>query len=855
MPIIRLEDGILIASPPNLTTALRADLISTAVDNNMSENFRMALLFTHAEMLETTHFFGPVPARVFTDGGVIRREIVWQQPNGYWVHVIQLADDLRGWPHAAFGSAARFDDNTVSTLNKSIDQARTYCVDQPAFVEGITVLIVGGVGRGFAIDNRLELDGENWASLILCPADAFVMGLVDDGKFNDVWRLVKLDALTRELGFEVHSANGWLNLFQWWKNNKLKLIPEHLIDLEPPGMINFDTDLVLQARLEATEAADFRTLFHPTLGHRRVTRKSRSPKDADYDCIYIDIEADEQRIPRAAACTGRAIWWVELELTNHEGLPEVIFRTWDGIVHWAARCQRHLATLFDIAAEPMRVQLVIDAVSEDVDAPPLCALGECVDLEIAGNASVCRIHLATEWHKYLFRSDNIAELHVAGRLIEAFFRLSGRSLQGVDCSRLALESVGSADYRWRHVITALRPIELLKQLGFAGTFREISRSAGALVQFRTCWEIRDRSEGSRIHGYEECVEFVRRYHGHLLEKLVSRLRAYDRKALLDYALCAFQAAEGELSHWSMTAKAMRAIHGAEGDHHLSMEHRSKAYGVLRATSVITEVGLCEAGKDGSRMPGHLDFDELQALAIMVFETADLLAGIRLNRIEPKVHISPTGEILTNHEFEEQTIQVTGMKVNFQNRLMDADRYDLRFENRETNGPADAFREAVEAEFATPWEGVIDLGIATAHIAAERGSGVFEINRSELLAELGKFEPMQGVDVGPAIDRLTMRPRNSWHEVPEGWSTNDIDLGRLGRRYAPISQPIVALDTEEDPELLICPAAIFRSGCICSKARWMDRCKTNIGGRWRCGAMPVRPVMFQAIASMRKSPSH
>ncbi|WP_417481366.1 hypothetical protein [Maricaulis sp.] len=811
MPILQVENGILVASVSNLTTALRADLISTALDNNMSVALRTAILIVHGEMLNVAGFLGRFPARLVDDGGVLRREAVWEQPNGFWVHVVQLVDELDGWPHAAFGSVAKFDPSATQTLSNTIAQTRTHCLAQPGFVEGITICLVGGVGRGFVIDKRLELDAENWTSLTLCPSDVVTMGLVEGGKFNDVWRLAKIEALTREMGFNVHSASGWLNLFQWWKCNKLKLVPEHMIDLEPPAMVSFDTNLLLETRQEAVGAADFRILNHPTLGARRVTRKSRSPQDDGYELIYVDLEAAEQFVPRVAVKVDEVIWWVELEYANDNDLPEVLIRTWDGLVHWAAKCLSYLGSKFDLSPGSMCIKLKIAPMPEDdITSPPNADLDELVSLQVDDESGECHIRVAKDWHKFLCRADNIAELFVASRMIEGFWHFLRGADNGSDFIQLALEAVGSPHYRWRHVAEVITPIEQLKQLGLAGQFREIRPSAGALVQFGTCWEIRERCEGPRIEGYESSVDFVHRYQTHLLGKLIARVRGYDRKALIGYSLCALQAAEGELSHWAVTANAMRAIHGELGDHHRSMELRSKAYGVIRASSIITEIGLCEAGKDGSRQPGAIDFDELQALALMVFETADVLAAIRLHRVEPRIHISPTGEMLTNHDFEEESIQASGLKLNLKNRRSDAQRYVTRFEESDTSHPKLEFQDAILAEFGTPWEGVMDLGIVTAHLAAKRSSGVFDIKRSELLSEMRKFEPLAKIDLGPALDRITMRSRPSWTDLPEGWFANDIDLGRLGRRHSLISKPIIALDSKEDPDLLVCPAAVFRS---------------------------------------------
>lgn len=812
MPLMPTEDGLIVASPPNLTTAMRADLVSTAIGNGMKEAFQRALLFSQSGALKSSHFLGSFPAQYRDDGELPRLEIVGSQPSGYWMHLVQIIDGFDHWPEQAFASSITLNETQNDTLSKTITSAREWCENQPGFSEGITVVLPCGFGRGFFIPQEAEEERENWSSLFISAPDALTIGLVDHGEFNDVWRLVKLADLTEAMGFEAYSANGWLNMFQWWKDNKFKLVPENQVELVPPVVINFDTNRLLKPRLEAAEASDSRTLVHPTKGDRPVFRKSRSPRDADYDVLYVDIEAVDILLPRVAARVGATVWWIELERSQYgRRIPSEIFRTWDGLTHWAARCLKHLSERLQLGNSQIDILLKIAPSPQHPILPTdASSIERAVSLSCDLDTHSCEIELSPDWHRYLFRPDNLAERHVAARFIEAYFRLTGRNTEGVDFGQLALDAVGSSTYRWRHIVESGTPVEHIKHSGLAGEFREISPSAGALVQFGSCWQVRAREDGPRIIGREDCLQFVKQYHEHLLASLINRVRGYNREAILGYALAALQSAEGELSHWSTTASAMQAIHSVAGDQELSMERRSQAYGVIRASSIILEVAHCEAGKDGVRAPGHFDFEELQALALMVFEIADLHTGIAYNQIEARIHISPTGELLTNHEFEERTLKTSGQKINLKNRLTDAERYISRFQEKETSEPNETLARAIEAEFGTPWEGVIDLSIASAHVADERRDGILKLRKSELIAELAKFEPLDGVDLAPAIDRLSMIHRPSWFERPNGWTPNDIDLGRLSRRFAPISRPIVPLDEQDDPLLLISPAAIFRS---------------------------------------------
>ena len=834
MPLLSVTDGVLVASTQGLTTALRADLASTAIQHGISELFRAALLLSQAKLLKTTNFIGRIESPLLRESGLVWRESLREEAPGYWVHLIQLVDDLSGWPDLAFGSYGKLSDAQLSMLNASLKHAREVCSAQEGFKEGLSIMLLGGIGRGFALDSRLGLEAENWHALPLPIADAAVIGLIEEGELSDVWRLVKLISKTKLSGFEIYSANGFLNTFQWWKNNELKLVPESQIDISPPAIIQFGTDLVLQSRLDAYERADFRTLHHPRLGTRHVARQSRSQDDQDRDQIYVDLDAVDSFIPRAAVMVQNTVWWIELDVADYDRVPEDLFRTWEGLVHWAAKCLVYLSRFYKFDARIVCIDLKIEPTPGEDLEPPLKSdhIYETITLQPIDDQAFT-ISLSPEWHSFLFRADNLAERHAAAAFIEGFLTLLRHDITGVDFAALALEAVGSEHYRWRHVLETTTIVERIKALGLAHPFQEIRRSAGALIQFGTCWEIRERSEGPRIEGREACVSFVREYQDHLLNILIERIRLYDRQALIVHALTELQAAEGELAHWSMTASAMRAIHTEVGDHTLSMERHSQAYGVIRATSIIIEVGLCEAGKLEAQKPSRIDFEELQALALMVFMNGDLLAGLALNRIEPKIQISPTGEILSNHDFERETIETTGKITNLKSREFDAERYLQRFEDHAASDPSEDLQQALKAEFGSQWEVLIDLPTATTHLANERSEGVFVLKRSELISEISALDPLFEFDVAPAIDRLTMKSRAEWNSLPNDWDTNDIDLSRIGRRFSLIALPIVALDETDDPDLVVCPAAIFRSVIY----QWRGAMTGSLQGHfWRSKAM-------------------
>ncbi len=811
LPLLPAENGCIVAAPQNISTAIRAHLVEAATQHGMGDRLRAELAEVHRDLIHQSRFIDIPPLKLKKQGDFLFSEVLWEESKGRWVHILQSIDGYHNWPETAFGPSQEQAEGSKVVLQKSIRSAIEYCEKQPGYREGITLWFTGGWGRDFNASAIDEAGSPDWLIIPIEPSDAMALGASKNGHFRDIWRLFKQFSIVSAQGFELHNASGILNLFQWWRNTNHKLVPESMTDLRPPMWINFDTDLLLETRIQATEVLDRKALRHPTEGYRQVFLRSRQYEHHTKDHIYIDAEATEKCVPRAAVAVGNVIWWVELKPNEKGNIPEAHFRTWDGLLEWCAKILIHQKPQIN----PMNATQVVfnlhieDAPDEEPFEGPGGDVRETVTLNGDALNLTCDITLHSSWHSHLFQADNTAELVAAAAFLRGYSCLLDQVDQNIDFEQVALDAVGSSHYRWRHAMETVSTVEQLNALGLGGKFREIPVSAGAQIQSGSCWAARDPDESSAIEGQVPCIEFLAHYQEALLNGLINYVQHCDLRSLLLSSMNALQAALVELSHWSATANAMRAIHGALGDQSLSMERHAQAYGVIRASSILVEVALAEGAKQDSIEVGDIDLEEMQALALMVFQIGDQLAGICLNRVEPSLKISPTGELLSNHDFEENSIRSSARITNKKVREQDAQRYLRRFEEDGSSSPIDGLNEAISAEFGIGTDALIDIGLASVKIAEKRGEGVFTISRSQYSDALQEFEPLSGIDLSHMLEALTLYPRDSWSDLPDGWTQRDIDIAKLGRRFTLIARPLVALDKTDNPDLIVSPAAINR----------------------------------------------
>jgi hypothetical protein len=191
--------------------------------------------------------------------------------------------------------------------------------------------------------------------------------------------------------------------------------------------------------------------------------------------------------------------------------------------------------------------------------------------------------------------------------------------------------------------------------------------------------------------------------------------------------------------------------------------------------------------------------------------ADVVPVILGDWIEPEVILSPTGDVLIDHRFQESTLQRSAERRHQKERSKQSDAYASRFgEPKQPKSISDDFRAAIAAEYGADSEAVLDLPAATARLAANRNSGVLIISRYELVEALESLDAMQGQSLSKLIDRLTMPRRAHWDEIPSGFSGTDFDPARFDRRPSLIARPIIALSSGENPLLAVAPAVIERT---------------------------------------------
>ena len=813
-PILADAHGITLIAPGSLTIAARGFLINEAATHGMARKLQRNMLAEEAVRLRAGSFENLTDGQDTPAGNEMVRQKIVEVSNGHFMHFFLSMDGFQTWADHGFGGMTEYGDQFFDTMFAGARIARDAAQKKRGFKDGMTILLLGGWGQGRMLEFEVPPDLRGWQFHYLSPAEAITLGSLDDAKLSDLRRIWLIERIVHGMGFELQNPSGFLNLYQWWRESDYALVPEHEADLLPPSLVNFGSDRLFTARVESAQASDRRAVPFPDGSVRRVMRLDPRSHFDRLEPVYACIDAVQRGELLGVVLANELPVWVSRTVNGPRTYDE--YENWRTILRWVEIVTaRREGAFLPVGDSPVHIAVHVEPPDMDRLDEPIAddVVMGAVSYRVT-TANVCaELHIGSKWHHGLRRQDNIGEMILAATLLRCIAELRGVEIATAQALEAVRQTVDSADLRWRHALMAERPIELLRAHGLVSErYRHVPLSAAALVKCGSALAVPGTNPGQRIDGQEACFDFLTRLHTELMSSLCTAISKYKRDSVVLTALEQYQIALAEQRSWETSARALRVIHGVEGDQKASFEQRNHINATIRACSILTEMAASQAAPEIGYEVGTIDFDELQALALQIFAVADLIPALRGGQITAELRISPTGHLLHDHDFGEAVLGSTVRLLHSKDRADQSEAYSRLYEAPDPapGTPDPQFLAALYDEYGVPAEIFVQLGDFLVGIAIELKRSAFAIRRSELLSRLAAMEIIDAPDFAPLVDRLTLPCRNGWDDVPEGTRKLDFDISRFDRRFSLIGRPLVAITNDDDPLLAIAPAIVERA---------------------------------------------
>jgi hypothetical protein len=809
-PLLQTPKAIVLVSPQNVSTAVRLTLIQTALRGGMGDAFQEAILREQEELIYRGRFWPASPIPFFPPDRHFMRAFAAEYEPGRYLQVIQVPARLDDFSRGTFATIRPLSPDAAKSLADHIELFWDFIGRQEDVRASATVVVMSGWGGGQTLAPPIDHERapDSWQFLAATFAEIFVMGVVRDMVMTDVLRVMRQCDRLSDDGFEFVNMSGTLNLLGFWRDTGGNLIPEHLLDVQPPLLVAIPTDALLPLRIECVHRRGVRLLPLPQGGATVVERMERSDEES-VQPIYVS-EADVSAFHFSAAVVKDArVWWIDLGTAPPEG-REWLYRCLRAAAQWVdavgEAVANKFAELFPAGARRVRVliptqaetRLAFDSNSFSV---PLSAA-----LAIKQTSEGGVVEVLPEWIPYLSKRENQAEVALTAAIFKCLALPSEASPSVAELRGIVLDTVGSPDWRWLHALHTTHVEDRLTSAELIAPFQAIPYSAHALVRCGSVWSFRDRTLGGEIDGKEECLAFILKYYDEMVRSLISDMHRFDRAALCVIGAKRYQEARAEQTLWRNTIRAMRAVHGTSGEAY-AIKHQFDINGAMRAAKVVCEIAACEAPASGAQLPSRTEVDEMFAKALLILGNGQLYSAIMTDLIPATIRISPAGDLVASRE-PMTSMFSPGVEWITRKRFDEAaEEYGLHDDDDDDpkRQPFDAaLRRALETEYGVSAEAFFDLQHALAALAEERNAPVLELSRSELARWLAEYRRFRSREPLPLLERLTLTSRSGWFDLSSGLGSADIDIGKFDRPWSLINRPLLALDNSADPKLVLSP---------------------------------------------------
>jgi hypothetical protein len=422
-PLIENQNSITVASPTGLSLAIRAVIVGAAKRGGVERLLMAALLRAQEKFAEVSGFWhGPLSLPA-PDAHFLRMKIV-EIGNGRYLQVIQVPPTFEHFPQRLFASATEIATEVNQAIAGNVMAFYAFLRDQPNYREATTILLTSGWGAPHSMAPPID-DSEapqGWRFLALSFTEAAVLGACDDGKLTDILRIYRQVERLEGEGFSFENPNGLINLFGFWRDTRCNLIPEHMVEIEPPHGLMLPVDSLREPNIESARRKDLHALPFVDGSFRWVQRESWDYEDR-LQAIYASLDdIVDGRLLGAVVVKGR-IWWLE-PLGVSGASREWRYRIWHAVLQWLEAIGQQVIEKFPNAfprgARCVGIAVPTATAFESIGVIPAddTQLMQAVVGTPAQGRGSGRVELTGEWLAYVRRQENDAEVELVAASLE-----------------------------------------------------------------------------------------------------------------------------------------------------------------------------------------------------------------------------------------------------------------------------------------------------------------------------------------------------------------------------------------------------------------------------------------------------
>ncbi|QGW84405.1 zinc chelation protein SecC [Variovorax paradoxus] len=815
-PIAVADGSLFLLLPTAVTAAIRRFFIETLGTDGNREIFLHRLTYQYANLLSRSPLLGRAgPMLPFQRGswgsicGVASEVDVGQH-----LAVVFVVDTLHDFHPEGLRGIFKPTDELRHQVEKAIAHVQKACSDTKGFERGVLLIVFCGVGRGaaFTLDAH---DRSRWKVQNISAANFHTLGWMREMEPLQLWRLFRAQDQLTQMGVSLQNMNGLLNLVAWADSQHGHLVPHADIPVEAAGKkfsVAIQQNALLEARrafnadwdMHAEQFIDGSWRFVQTDGQSHFSEENQRP-------LYGEVEPTGGTGLMGMFSTGARAWWFELA-SPEGGVFTGSYERWQMLGTWCRRSADHFEEAFAEGLGPGPVLwkciFIAPQVGLDPEQPGGTAddAARAIEIDVQTARRTVQLTIGADFDRALYNPLNVAEAALVRALIAGVARLSGEL--SVDTEELLRKIVPNTQARQSHVFAAREFRDYFPELGEKSLINISAYEDGA-TRLGLGWKVHDMRNGGIVTGRRACSVFLNSLVRRLEDELSEYLRGLDRLDVLSKVLLNHEVAAVSRSRWHRTSAAILALRtDAAAALGPMRDQEFKLNAVFHGSRVLSEMAVCDCSLEGGRQLGRLDHSLLLTLASQINQLGGWSDLIHWGLMESKIVIRPLGDVHVEHDFVDSVIEQFGSKTS-EVRYKDSARgYEKNL--RVPSIAPDARSGGLDQEFLDAWvaEFGVELDAFRRFVDAVENHGI-EMKEPVFVLRRSALEELAG-DLGigrKIVTALSLLPRLSWRQVPEGHDDRDISSWRFRRRLGLLRRPLLQFTDDADPQMLCAPGPV------------------------------------------------
>ncbi len=205
---------------------------------------------------------------------------------------------------------------------------------------------------------------------------------------------------------------------------------------------------------------------------------------------------------------------------------------------------------------------------------------------------------------------------------------------------------------------------------------------------------------------------------------------------------------------------------------------------------------------GIKAINNYDLDQMLALSKEIITWGGLSDEISFGINNVELGILPSGRLATGKDFLNNTLlpyNIAKRNEDIDDRIEEEEAIALGISKDEYPRlkENESLKEAAyEAEFKYPWDDILSILIALMELGYEQRDGVIKFRIDQLIRRLKRKLKYDEEKITYVLDEFSLKSRNSWSQVPNGFTSTDIYPWRYNRGLSYMRKPLLQI-VEDD----------------------------------------------------------